>query len=142
MLANRIDETDLAILQVLLENAIRPHKEIGELVHLTGQAVGARIRKMQDSGIIEGYTLLWNPEKIGLTVHAFVTMFMKMTISHSSFVTFVQSSEMVTEMHRVSGDGCYWMRVRVPSMVELNAFLDELLHYGNYKISLSIGQIK
>ncbi|OPH57662.1 transcriptional regulator [Paenibacillus ferrarius] len=142
MLANRIDETDLAILQVLLENAIRPHKEIGELVHLTGQAVGARIRKMQDSGIIEGYTLLWNPEKIGLTVHAFVTMFMKMTIAHSSFVSFVQSSEMVTEMHRVSGDGCYWMRVRVPSMVELNAFLDELLHYGNYKTSLSIGQIK
>ena len=58
-----IDEVDLRILNYLLKDATQSHKAIGQLVHLTGQAVGARVRKLQDLGVIEGYTLRWNPEK-------------------------------------------------------------------------------
>lgn len=137
-----VDEVDLRILQCLLENAARPHKEIGERVHLTGQAVGMRIRKLQDLGVIEGYTVRWNPDKIGQTVHAFITVFMKSNTAHQSFQSFVKRNEKIAETHRVSGEGCYWMRVRVSTPLELNAFLDELLQYGNYKVSLSIGQVK
>ena len=137
-----LDEVDLRILQYMIEDATRSHKEIGQLVHLTGQAVGARIRKLQDIGVVEGYTVRWNPEKLGQTVHAFITVFMKSSTAHQSFQAFVRQNEKVTELHRVSGEGCYWMRVRVGTPLELNAFLDELLHYGNYKVSLSIGQVK
>lgn len=52
-----IDEVDLRILRFLLEDATRPHKDIGQQVHLTGQAVGARVQKLKDIGVIEGYTL-------------------------------------------------------------------------------------
>ena len=76
MVSQGIDEIDLAILQALMRNALLTHKEIGEVVHLTGQAVGARVRKLQDLGVIEGYTLRWNPAKIGLTIHAFLIVFM------------------------------------------------------------------
>ncbi|PYI53800.1 Lrp/AsnC family transcriptional regulator [Paenibacillus flagellatus] len=137
-----IDEVDLRILQALLEDATRSHKEIGGLVHLTGQAVGARVRKLQDLGIIEGYTVRWNPEKIGLAVHAFVTVFMKSGTAHSAFHSFVRDDERIEEMHRVSGEGCYWLRVRVGTPAGLTAFLDELLRFGNYKLSLSIGRLK
>ncbi len=119
-----------------------PTRIFGELVHLTGQAIGARVRKLQDAGVIEGYTLRWNPEKIGLSVHAFVTVFLKSSNAHQLFQSFVQEHEQVVEMHRVSGEGCYWMRVRVGSPLDLNELLDEILSYGNYKVSLSIGQIK
>ncbi|MCJ8014547.1 Lrp/AsnC family transcriptional regulator [Paenibacillus sp. KQZ6P-2] len=137
-----LDEVDLRILHHLLEDSTRSYKEIGELVHLTGQAVGGRVRKLQDAGVIEGYTLRWNPDKIGLPVHAFVTIFLKSNSAHQQFQSFVQEHEQVVEMHRVSGEGCYWMRVRVGSPLELNTLLDEILDYGNYKVSLSIGQIK
>ncbi|RUT28997.1 Lrp/AsnC family transcriptional regulator [Paenibacillus zeisoli] len=142
MTLSSIDEIDLKILNCLLHNATLSHREIGETVHLTGQAVGSRIRKMQDHGIIEGYTLLWNPEKIGLSVHAFVTVFLKSAPAHQTFLEFVQQREDITEMHRVSGEGCYWLRVRTKTQMELGNLLDELLAYGNYKLSLSIGQIK
>jgi Lrp/AsnC family leucine-responsive transcriptional regulator len=143
MLSNQtIDEVDLRILNYLLKDAIQSHKAIGQLVHLTGQAVGARVRKLQDLGVIEGYTLRWNPDKIGQAVHAFITVFMKSNNSHQSFQAFVLHNEKVAETHRVSGDGCYWMRVRVGTPIELNVFLDELLKYGNYRVSLSIGQVK
>ncbi|MNN52401.1 HTH-type transcriptional regulator LrpC [compost metagenome] len=52
-----IDDTDYRILQYLIEDSTLSHKEIGEKVHMTGQAVGARIRRMRELEIIEGYTL-------------------------------------------------------------------------------------
>ncbi|UJF34039.1 Lrp/AsnC family transcriptional regulator [Paenibacillus hexagrammi] len=137
-----LDETDTRILQILLENSSLTHKEIGHMVHLTGQAVGARVRRLQDLRVIEGYTLRWNPEKIGLTVQAFIAVFMKSSTAHQDFQSYVNAHEQVVETHRVSGEGCYWIRVRVRSSTELNQFLDELLHYGNYRVSISIGQIK
>ncbi|TVY10746.1 Lrp/AsnC family transcriptional regulator [Paenibacillus cremeus] len=137
-----IDEVDLRILKCLQEDATLSHKAIGQLVHMTGQAVGARVRKLQELGVIEGYTVRWNPDKIGQAVHAFVTVFMKSSTAHQTFQTFVQQKDQVVEMHRVGGEGCYWMRVRVRSSAELTDFLDELLKYGNYKVSLSIGQVK
>ncbi|BFH65346.1 MULTISPECIES: Lrp/AsnC family transcriptional regulator [Paenibacillus] len=137
-----MDEVDLRILEHLIEDSTRSFKEIGELVHLTGQAVGARVRKMEDAGVIEGYTLRWNPERIGLSVQAFVTVFLKSPMAHQQFQSFVQQHKQVVEAHRVSGEGCYWMRVRIGSPQELNELLDKILDYGNYKLSLSIGQMK
>jgi len=137
-----IDEIDLRILSFLIKDASQSNKDIGQLVHLTGQAVGARVRKLQELGVIEGYTLRWNPDKIGQSVHAFVTVFLKSGTAHQPFQSFVQQNDQIIEMHRVSGEGCYWMRVRVGSPADLNVFLDELLKHGNYKLSLSIGQLK
>lgn len=142
MAGQGIDEIDLKILEALLNDAFLTHKEIGERVHLTGQAVGARVRKLEELGVIEGYTLRWNPEKIGLQVHAFLIVFMNMNQSHQAFRDFTRKTESVQEVHRVSGEGCYWLRIRTKDSSELNRLLDEILNYGNYKLSLSIEQIK
>lgn len=137
-----IDDLDFAILECLLENAALTYKEIGSKIHLTGQAVGARVRKMEEQGIIEGYTLRWNPEKIGQSVHAFITVFMKSSSAHPAFLDFVKKHKEIKETHRVSGEGCYWLRVRVCGSEELNHLLNKILQYGNYKLSLSIDQVK
>jgi len=142
MTIQALDEVDIRILQCLLADSRRSNKEIGEIVHLTGQAVGARVRKLQDLGVIEGYTLRWNPQKIGRGVHAFVTVFLNSGTAHQVFRDFVQARKEIEEMHRVSGEGCYWMRVRIADGAELNGLLDTLLQYGNYKLSLSIEALK
>ncbi|WP_150265654.1 Lrp/AsnC family transcriptional regulator [Paenibacillus tepidiphilus] len=136
------DDTDYRILQLLIADSTRSHKEIGELVHLTGQAVGARIRRMRELEIIEGYTIRWNPRKTGQHIHAFVTVFLSSNTSHAPFQRFAQEHSGVIELHRVSGEGCYWMRVRTGNQEELNAFLDELLQFGNYRVNLGMAQLK
>lgn len=137
-----IDDTDYRILQYLIEDSTRSHKEIGELVHMTGQAVGARVRRMRELEIIEGYTVRWNPQKVGLDIHAFITVFLSSNKAHPSFQKFAQNHSGVAELHRVSGEGCYWMRVYLRDQEELNAFLDQLLQYGNYRVNLGMGQLK
>lgn len=72
----------------------------------------------------------------------FGTWFMILNTAHSAFLSIVRPHDMVVESHRVSGEGCYWLRVRANSPKKLSDFLDELLKYGNYKVSLSIDQVK
>nr|WP_028551315.1 Lrp/AsnC family transcriptional regulator [Paenibacillus sp. UNC451MF] len=137
-----LDATDLKILECLLADARMPHKEIGERVHLTGQAVGFRIRKLEDAGIIQGVHITLNQEKLGLTVMAQIIVFMKTTSSHSLFQTFVREHPNVKEAYRISGEGCYLLRLLVASHGELNAFLDRLVEYANYRVHICLDRIK
>jgi DNA-binding Lrp family transcriptional regulator len=52
-----LDEIDLEILSLLAANARRPFSEIGERVGLSGPAVSERVTRLEESGVIEGFTL-------------------------------------------------------------------------------------
>jgi len=136
-----IDQTDQQILRCLQKNSRMQWQEIGKIVHLTGQAVAARILRMQDDGVIEAFTINLNHEKLGKSIFAFITIFMK-SAEHSKFQYFLDHCEAITEAHRVSGEGCYWLKANLATQKELNELLDTLLLYGNYKVNLSINKVK
>jgi Lrp/AsnC family leucine-responsive transcriptional regulator len=136
-----LDETDLQIICLLMSNARMQWREIGELVHLTGQAVANRIRKMEDSGIIEGYTVRINESRLGKSILAYVTVFMK-TTDHVAFRQYINQKEIITEANQISGEGCYLLKLTASSQDELVQFLNDILQYGNYRVNLSIGKIK
>lgn len=135
------DNTDMAILELLRQDSRLQWKEIGEKVHLTGQAVALRIRKLEDMGVLEGYTVRLNMEKLGRTITGFVTVSMK-TAEHQAFQQFIRDCGDITEAHRISGSGCYLLKVSVADRQELNRLLDEVLRFGNYSLNISIGNIK
>lgn len=135
------DPTDMEILRLLQKNARMQWKEIGEKVHLTGQAVAARIQKLEDLGVIEGFTVKVNPEKLGKPITAFVTVFMK-TAGHQAFERFAEGCEMIVQAYRISGEGCYLLEVNVSTREDLNRLLDEILKHGNFRINLSLGKVK
>jgi Lrp/AsnC family leucine-responsive transcriptional regulator len=136
-----IDQTDIQIIQLLKTNSRMQWQDIGDIVHLSGQAVKNRITKLSQLGILEGYTVKINAEKLGLSVTAFITVFMK-TTDHIAFFKFVKQNNLVYEAHRISGEGCYLLTVYSHDQKELLDFLDELLTYGNYKVNLSMNKIK
>lgn len=67
------DHIDFAILALLRENSRIQWKDIGQKIHMTGQAVGNRIRRLEDLGVIEQYTIVTNKAKLGLSITAFIT---------------------------------------------------------------------
>lgn len=136
-----LDQIDMAILNCLQKNGRMQWREIGELVHLSGQAVGGRIRKLEEMGVIEGYTVRLNHSKLDAAITALVTIFIKST-DHASFQAFIKPHPAIIEAHRISGEGCYLLKVSVADQEALNKLLDEILHYGNYRVNLSINQIK
>ncbi|UFJ42222.1 Lrp/AsnC family transcriptional regulator [Brevibacillus humidisoli] len=136
-----IDRTDREILHWLKQDARMQWKEIGEKVHLTGQAVAARIRRLEEMGVIEGFTVKLDQAKLGHPITALVTVFMKSS-NHRALWQFLADHPMVEEAYRISGEGCFWLKVSASSQKELNHFLDDVLRYGNYRLNLSIEKIR
>lgn len=136
-----LDNIDFQILQLLAQNARIQWKDLGKMIHMSGQAVGNRIKKLEDSGAIKAYTLMVDELKLGLTYTAFIIIFMKST-NHEAFKQFISSQNEVIEAHRVSGGGCYHLKVKVNVQESLNSLLDRILEFGNYQLYLSISEIK
>ncbi|WP_391557841.1 Lrp/AsnC family transcriptional regulator [Robertmurraya sp.] len=136
-----LDNIDFQILRLLTENSRIQWKDLGEQIHMTGQAVGNRIKKLEESGVIKAYSLIVDEMKLGLTYTAFVIIYMK-TANHESFKRFINDSNEIVEAHRVSGEGCYHLKIKVKTQDQLNLFLNKILDYGNYTLYLSIQEVK
>ncbi len=136
-----IDQTDRDIIKLLESNSKIQLQEIGSVVHLTGQAVKNRIVRLEKLGVIEGYTVKVNMAKLGFEMTAFVTVYMNSN-NHADFQKFVSANICISDVHRISGEGCYLMKVSVANQQELSDLLDKILQYGNYKVNLSIGKLK
>ena len=136
-----LDKIDFQILRVLTENSRIQWKDLGEQIHMTGQAVGNRIKKLEENGVIKAYSLIIDEMKLGLIFTAFVIVYMK-TANHDSFIQFMNHRNEVVEAHRISGQGCYHLKIKVKSQEQLNLFLNKLLEHGNYNVNLSIQEIK
>jgi Lrp/AsnC family leucine-responsive transcriptional regulator len=136
-----IDEIDIKILNILKENSKTKWKDIGSEIHMTGQAVGMRIKRLEEKEIIKAYTILIDELKISKQYLAFITVFMKAN-NHTGFQIYINSEPSIVEAHRISGDGCYMLKVKLESEEKLNMLLDEVLKYGNYRLNISINMIK
>ncbi|WP_213533132.1 Lrp/AsnC family transcriptional regulator [Paenibacillus sp. J45TS6] len=136
-----LDNIDVQILRLLSENSRIQWKDLGAQIHMTGQAVGNRIKKMEQSGVIEAYSLIVDEMKLGFSYTAFIIIYIK-TADHESFISFINEQKEIVEAHRVSGEGCYHVKIKVDSQEKLNILLNKILNYGNYKMYLSIQNIK
>ncbi|GHI01353.1 Lrp/AsnC family transcriptional regulator [Neobacillus kokaensis] len=135
-----LDKTDLLILEELSMNSRITMKELGEKVHLTAPAASARVAKLEDSGIIEGYTININQEKLGFHIHAFITIITQNTY-HQPYLSFVKTQvEYIINNYKISGDGCYILECKFPSNELMNQFLEELNEHANYKLSIIINK--
>lgn len=139
--ADMLDETDREIIKLLEDNSRMQLQEIGNRVHMTGQAVRNRIDRLEKAGVIEGYTVKTNTAKLGKEISAFVTVYMKNN-NHAALHKFIRDHTGIREAHRIGGEGCYLLKVAVASHQELTELLDGILEYANYKVNLSISRLK
>jgi Lrp/AsnC family leucine-responsive transcriptional regulator len=136
-----IDNVDFQIINILHENSKLSFKEIGEKIHLTGQAVGVRVNKLVDEGIIENFTININKAKLGINITAIIKIYMN-TSDHLSIRKLIDSRDEIVEAFRIGADCCYLLKVETTSNEILNDLLDEINKYANYQVSLSIAKLK
>lgn len=135
-----LDHTDLRIIEELSKNSRIKMKELGEKVHLTGQATSARVAKLEDNGIIEGYTIKVNHLKLGLNIHAFIHIYTKSAV-HDPYYTYLKEHQKyVINNYKIGGDSCYLLECKFPSNEQLDEFLKGLNKYVNYKLSIVISK--
>ena len=135
-----LDETDKRIIDELSKNSRITMKELGEKVHLTGPAVSARVEKLEDNGVIEGYSIKVNQAKLGCSIYAFITIITQSPY-HQPYLSFINNQKSyILNNYKISGDGCYLLECRFPSNEMLDQFLLDLNKYANYKLSIVINK--
>lgn len=122
-----MDEIDRSILEALNENSRMTISDISKKVKLSIPAVTERIRKMDDSGTIEGYTVKINRAKAGYKLLAFVLVVIDRTEQIPAFRAFIAGCGEVLECHHLAGEYDYLLKVLVEDTGELEKFLSHTL---------------
>lgn len=120
-----LDETDRKILALLQENARISNAEIGRRVELAASAIHHRIRKLEESGVIQGYTTRIDPRALGYSLVSFVRVQTGEGARAPEINEALSRLPEVQEVHRVVGEDCFFVKVRVHDPQALAALLDE-----------------
>lgn len=137
----KLDEIDFSILKELKEDSKLTFKDIGEKLHMTGQAVGTRVNKLVDEGVIERFTIDVNSHKLGIVNTSFVKIYMN-SYDHSKINTLINKYDEITEAFRISSDCCYLLKIETSDNMYLNSILDEITTFANYQVSISLDKVK
>ncbi|MFX3619139.1 MAG: Lrp/AsnC family transcriptional regulator [Sporolactobacillus sp.] len=130
-----MDEIDRKIINKLKGNGRVTWKNLGKEIHMTGQAIGARVERLIEDKYIKRFTV-----DVADKYTEFVTVYMN-TQEYRTFENRMVSNPDVESVHKISGDGCYLLITHfLPD--EMNDFLTELLTYGRYKINVSLNRLK
>jgi Lrp/AsnC family transcriptional regulator, leucine-responsive regulatory protein len=130
-----IDRKDLQIIEALQLNARAPLAELGRQIGLSQPSMSERVKRLEESGIIEGYGARVNYRALGLGMTAII----RLRTTHEHIKTclkrFVEIPNIV-EVHRVTGEDCFILKVPVPSPEELETIVDRIAGYGAVTASL------
>ncbi|MBW2368762.1 MAG: Lrp/AsnC family transcriptional regulator [Deltaproteobacteria bacterium] len=120
-----IDEISHKILKILQEKARIPNVEVARQVGMAPSAVLERIRKLEKQGIIDGYEVRLNPERFDRTLVAFVHVTVETGSNHPALETRLCELPEVQELHYISGEDGYLIKVRTSDTKALGSLVQE-----------------
>lgn len=133
-----MDVLDKKILEMLKNNARESFANIGKEVGLSAPAIGKRVRQMEEEGIIEGYALKVNHEKLGIETKAYITLvvYQERRGSSDDVQNQIQAMEEVQRCDRITGDDCLCVLGYFRNNRHLISFLEKISEYGASKTSI------
>jgi Lrp/AsnC family leucine-responsive transcriptional regulator len=147
-----LDKLDRQILRSLQDDGRATYDQIAEGVGLSPSAVLRRVKRLEDSGVIDRYVALVKPEAVGLGLTAYLNVRLeKHTESHKRnpmdlFRAAVVTWPEVVECAALTGDMDYLLRVVVRDMTHYRSFImDTLLKHPSVqdcKTSFVLDRVK
>lgn len=128
-----MDQIDQQIIRILQDDARIPWSELGRQIGLSAPAVIERVRKMEDSGIIEGFRAVINPEALAQGLLAIV-MFEETRCA--GLIEFCKGHPEVVECHRLTGSYNFMVKLQTASVATLERFLDDASVYGKQTVDM------
>ena len=144
------DHIDRDILEQLQLNGRVSMKKLGEIIHLSAPAVTERVKRMEDIGIIEGYTIRPNATAMGFQVVATIIVMLH-DGKKESFLDFIQQEDEIVEADEIPGKTDALLKVYCENIERFFALVSRIRNYGatdsyvhmaRYKHSFLLPEIK
>ena len=145
---SELDRFDRAILSVLAEDGRISITELAKRIGLSKSPTQARLRRLEQSGVIIGYRALLDPIRLGLDHVAFVEVRLSDTreAALKSFNAAIAKVPEIEQAHMIAGNFDYLLKVRTRDMTEYRRFLGETIstlpHIANTSTYVAMQAVK
>ncbi|MEU2549339.1 Lrp/AsnC family transcriptional regulator [Streptomyces roseolus] len=129
------DATDWRILDALQAQGRASYADLARAVSMSPSAVTERVRRLEDAGVITGYTAVVDHERLGLPILAFVRLRYP-TGNYKPFHDLVAVTPEILEAHHVTGDDCFVIKVAARSMRHLEEISGKIGTLGSVTTSV------
>lgn len=123
------DAIDYKLLDLLQQNARMTQLEMAAAVGLSQPAVAERMRKLEQDGIITGYSARVDGKKLGKDITAFIGVRIEHPKYNAGFGKKVLAIPDVLECHRITGPDSYLLKVVTEDTQSLDSLISDLLRH-------------
>jgi Lrp/AsnC family leucine-responsive transcriptional regulator len=144
----RLDRTDIGILNQLQQNARITNSELARAVNLSPTPCFNRVRALEKAGLFKQHVTLLNPEALGLSINVFIQVSLEKQIKDAlaRFEQAISERPEVMECYLMTGDADYLLRVVLPDIAALERFILERLTtlpgVSNIRSSFALKQVR
>ena len=121
----KIDNTDIKILKELQLDSRLSIRELSKRVNLSPPSVSERIKKLEDNGVIENYTIKINKSALDFSIQCII----QIDIKNSNFVKFkelIYNHPRIVFCYRIAGHSCILVKLIAKSISEIEKFIDSI----------------
>jgi Lrp/AsnC family leucine-responsive transcriptional regulator len=131
----QLDATNRQLIEALQEDARMSLAALGRRVGLSAPAVGERLGRLEESGVIRGYHADVDPRALGYDLSV-VLRIRPAARMIGKVAELARATPEVTECHRVTGEDCFVMRLHVRDVLHLEELIDRFVLYGQTTTSI------
>lgn len=135
-----LDRLNRKILSALQKNARVSFAAIGREIGLTPPAVAERVKRLEDSGVIEGYWTQISHKHSGYQLKAIITLRAFMG-KLKPFLAYVTTLKEVVNCYRITGNENIIMEVVLRDQSHLEEFIDQLIRYGETRTHIILSEV-
>ncbi len=130
-----LDEIDRRILDILAANARVSLKELAQEAGLSSPSAADRLRKLEERGVLDGFTIALNPQKVGYSLQAVIRVRPMPGMLHI-VERLIQDTPEIVECDKVTGDDCFIAKLFVRDMAQLDTILDRIAEKAQTNTSI------
>lgn len=121
-----LDAVDLQLVRLLVEDGRRSYADLARSTGLSTSAAHARVRRLEQRGVLTGYTATVDPTALGLPLDAFVSLTPTDPAADDDTPDRLRALAAVQACYSVAGAESYILHVRVGTPAQLEALLQEV----------------
>jgi Lrp/AsnC family transcriptional regulator, leucine-responsive regulatory protein len=130
-----LDEIDRRVLEELGADGRVTMAELGRRINLSAPAVAERVQRLERSGVITGYRAVIEPKAIGFPLAAVVRVRPASRQLHT-IPEIARDTPEVVECYRITGEDCFFLKLHLRSIDDLEAILDRFVEFGQTTTSI------
>lgn len=130
-----LDEIDGRLLALLAADARASVAALAREVGLSAPSVAERLRRLEEAGVVTGYSVAVDPRALGLALGAWIRI-RPLPGQLRKVAALLDGLPEIVECDRITGEDCFLARAQVAAVEDLEALIDEIIPYATTNTSI------